>query len=151
MFSTENSENLIVKQVSSNCRVVIHSTHQNSTTTQCQLSMKLSGIDGPTFQPTGPLHSSHSPKSFDIRKFGVVFICKVGIIVASVMKQKAKQRLFCGNFSNFLSYGAIVSWADDGMWSVASSQFHLLPFPKEKKVDPEPSLSPKKEAGTRSS
>jgi hypothetical protein len=113
--------------------------------------LKLSGIDGPTFKPTRPLHSSHSPKSFDIRKFGVVFICKVGIILPSVMKQKAKQGLFGGNFSNFLSYGAIVSCAHDCMWSGASSQFHLLPSPKEKKVDPEPSLSPKKEAGTRSS
>lgn len=32
MFSTEKSENIIVKQVSSNCRVVIHATHQISTT-----------------------------------------------------------------------------------------------------------------------
>jgi hypothetical protein len=48
VFFTEKSENIIAKQVSRNCGVVIHSTQQNSTTTQCQLSMKLSGIDGPT-------------------------------------------------------------------------------------------------------
>jgi hypothetical protein len=73
------------------------------------------------------LFTHHILQSLDIRKFGVVFICKVGIIFATVMKQKAKQRLFCSNFSNFLSDGAIVSCADDGMWSGASSQFHLLP------------------------